>query len=138
MQFYNGTACLVLLVGTLVSMPETQHASTEHYIFVNRKRICLKNNVDKQESYRVILSHHDMQRIQKFGFPGMLLTIQGDLRTELSAEIIAEKIEFMDFPSANQHQTLSNTFSFDEFKSLEKGYWFSKTGSLRNELTYMH
>lgn len=140
MQWYNGTGCHVFLTGTVVHMPTTVNHTDidESVIIVNRNRHCDKNNTDAIESYRVILTKHDTLRIKKFGFPGMLVTVQGDLSTERSAEIIAEKIEFTHFPNTNQSQLIADKINLSEFNSAEKSYWYAYDGTLRQELTYIH
>lgn len=139
MKLYNGTGCLVHLVGTLFMMPDAiNNSAANNVIIVNRKRICTKNKTDKLESYRVILNKHDTQRILKFGFPGMLIAIHGDLQSDDCAEIIAEKIDFMNFSSGTQSQTLSKNIVLNDFTKHEKSYWYSHQGMLREELTYIH
>ena len=61
----------------------------------------IKNGV---ESYRVILTAHDAKRVTHIGFPGVLLSIHGDLHFENKPEVVAHKIEFMDYPGNNQDQ----------------------------------
>ncbi|MCX7121123.1 MAG: hypothetical protein NTZ67_05035, partial [Gammaproteobacteria bacterium] len=79
----------------------------QYYIKIERKRLLYPNRVgiaeEKNEHYFIRINRIDLQRIIKFGFLGMLLSITGDLRThdnsdEKKVEIIAEKIDFMVMP----------------------------------------
>lgn len=139
MKLYNGTGCLVHLIGTLFMMPNvSKNKIAENLIIVNRRRICSKNKTTKLEEYRVILNKHDTQRILKFGFPGMVIAVHGDLISSKNMEIIADKIEFMNYSDGNESQALSNQIGLNDFNQKEKSYWFDYRGELRNELTYIH
>ena len=135
MRLHEGTGCVIQLVGILQAMPTLFNQNT-HTIIVNRK----KPNTQKEISqYHIILNAHDTQRIIKFGFPGMVLTVHGDLCTRDSAKIIAEKIDFMNFPNDTQSKMFLDNIGMPYFKEHEKSYWYShKTGLLREELTYIH
>ena len=139
MKLHNGTGCLVHLIGTLFIMPdEPKNSASKTTIIINRKRLSSKNKTDKLENYRVILNTHDAQRILKFGFPGMLIEVHGDLLSDDSAEIIADKIDFMNFSNGNQSQTLTKNMNLADFEGKEKSYWFTYHGMLREELMYIH
>ncbi|PIZ03510.1 MAG: hypothetical protein COY58_09080 [Gammaproteobacteria bacterium CG_4_10_14_0_8_um_filter_38_16] len=139
MELYNGTGCLVYLIGTLSTMPNSpKNNSVKTTIVVNRKKTCSKNKVNKNENYRVILNHHDALRITKFGFPGMVVGIRGDLCGDDNAEIIAEKIDFMNFTDGNQSKIISENIGVYDFKNHEKSYWLNYQGTLREEFTYIH
>ncbi|OGT33558.1 MAG: hypothetical protein A3C44_01560 [Gammaproteobacteria bacterium RIFCSPHIGHO2_02_FULL_39_13] len=139
MKLYNGTGCLVQLIGTLFSMPLVSKNNSHHTtIVVNRQRVCADHKNGVEENYHVIINQHDTQRILKFGFPGMLITIHGDFDTENKAAIIAEKIDFMNYPNADQSQIISKNIGLDDFKKAEKSYWFNRQGIVREELTYIH
>ena|SRR3990167_4884407 len=140
MHLYNGTGCLVFLVGSLTAMPVIAKKNVDAVIIVTRKRHCFENTLDKIENYRVILNPNDAYRIIKFGFPGMTISIRGDLRAENKAEIIAEKIDFIDFPNENQFDAVSNLHAIhqNERNTEEMSYWFTRDGSMRKELMYVH
>jgi hypothetical protein len=143
MRLYNGTGCLVFLVGSLSTMPMAPRKSSHAVIIVSRKRHCFENTVDKVESYRVVLNQNDAFRIKQFGFPGMTISVRGDLRADNKAEIIAEKVEFIDFPSNNQSDAVANKseqreMDASDFTNTEMSYWFEQDGSMRKELLYVH
>lgn len=137
MQLHNGTGCQVILIGTVIVMPSSSQY-TEPCMIVNRNRPCSKIKKEKLESYRVVLSQHDTQRIRQFGFPGMLVSVLGDLSTDNKAEIIAEKIEFMHFPHSNQSEIIFKNMKWNEFHTEEMSYWYTRDGLVRQELTYIH
>ena len=135
MRLYKGTGCVIQLVGILQAMPTLFNQDT-HSIFVNRKK---PDIIEAITQYHIIINPHDTQRILKFGFPGMVLTVHGDLHTHDGTKIIADKIDFMNFPNDTQSQMLLNNIGVDHFKQHEKSYWYShKNGLLREELTYIH
>lgn len=143
MHLYNGTGCLVFLVGSLSAMPVAPKKNSHAVIIVSRQRHCFEKTVDQVESYRVILNQNDAFRIMQFGFPGMTISIRGDLRTDNKAEIIAEKIDFIDFPTINQFETVSDileqkTICTSDLMNTEMSYWFAHDGSMRKELMYVH
>lgn len=141
MQLYNGTGCLVFLVGNVTAMPIIAKKNSDAVIIVTRKRHNFENTIDTVEHYRVVLNPNDAYRIVKFGFPGMAISIRGDLRAENKAEIIAEKIDFIDFPGSNEFHEPSYMESIDpgiRFAEHEMSYWFTRDGSMRKELMYMH
>lgn len=129
MQLCNGTGCLIHLIGQLTAIPVASKKFTDISIIVSRKRYC-ENATKKTELYRVILNSDDAYRIIKFGFPGMTVSIRGDLHNNKSTEIVAEKIDFIDFPG-------SNSFEIEQDFE-EKSYWFNYDGSMRKELMYIH
>lgn len=146
MQLYNGTGCLIFLVGSLTVMPDITKKCTRAIITVTRKRHCCSKNIaDKTECYRVVLNPTDTFRIMKFGFPGMTISIRGDFSTDNKAEIIAEKIDFIELENANQFDiaTYAGTLTKKEMNTLdlsgtEMAYWFTPDGAMRNELMYIH
>lgn len=133
MQLYNGTGCLVFLVGSITAMPITAKKHSDAVIIVTRKRHRFENTIDTIENYRVILNQNDAHRIIKFGFPGMTISIRGDICSENKAEIIAEKIDFIDFPNSNK-----NEIDDVNLMHAEMSYWFARDGMMRKELTYVH
>ena len=143
MHLYDGTGCLVFLVGSLSAMPVTPKKNSSAVIIVSRKRHCFENIIDKVEDYRVILNENDAFRVMQFGFPGMTISIRGDLRADKKAEIIAEKIDFIDFPTNNQFETLNNSLQqrkmdVSDLTNTEMSYWFESDGTMRKELMYVH
>jgi hypothetical protein len=142
MQFYNGTGCLVFLVGQIAAMPMALKKHTDTSIIVTRQRQCINNRQNPVQNYRVILSQKDAMKIIQFGFPGMTISVRGDLSSNINAEIIAEKIEFIDFPNSNQSTPIPKiTSKINELSgslNIEMSYWFSNDGSMRKELMYIH
>jgi hypothetical protein len=140
MHLYNGTGCLIYLIGSLTAIPVMKKNNSDTIIIVTRKRHCLENTMDKIENYRVVLNPTDAHRIMKFGFPGMTLSVRGDFRTTNNAEIIAEKIDFIDFPSANEfdYSHHKNKTAHLSLNHREMSYWFTRDGSMRKELMHVH
>lgn len=123
----------VYLIGTLMSMPIITDKNPKKSIIVIQK---YTNN--RINSCRVILNNNDKNRLLKFGFLGMMLTIHGDLCTNSEAEVIAEVIDFSDSSSSNQSEITSNKKKLTKIPQKEMSYWFLRDGSLREELTYIH
>ena len=100
MRIYNGTGCIVYLVGNLCTTPMIeQNFSHDVVIIVSRQNFFS----DVVEHYRVIVNSIDAYRLLKYGYIGMSLSIQGDLRViEERTDVVAEKIDFYDFPTSNQ------------------------------------
>lgn len=97
--------CLVSLVGSLNTMPVPSNKQKNEMIIVAiRQRHYPESNEIKIEKYRVILNYRDAQHIMLAGYPGALLSIQGDLRFKDGPEIIAKRVDFIDFPGNNQQQ----------------------------------
>lgn len=96
--------CLVSLVGNLSTMPIASNEHTEMIIVATRQCHYFEDNEMKTEKYRIILSHRDARHIMLMGYPGALLSIQGDLRFKDEPEIIAKRVDFIDFPGNNQQQ----------------------------------
>ncbi|HLB56969.1 MAG TPA: hypothetical protein VJK30_06555 [Coxiellaceae bacterium] len=139
MHLYNGTGCLVFLVGSVTMMPVVAKKNSDAMIIVSRKRHHDENTVDKIEHYRVILNQDDTYRIMTFGFPGMTISVRGDFCSENNAEIIAEKIDFIDFSNSNAFESLSaNEMNNTNFFNTEMSYWFARDGSMRKELMAVH
>lgn len=139
MHLYNGTGCLVFLVGSVTMMPVVAKKNSDAMIIVSRKRHYNESEMDKIENYRVILNQNDAYRILTFGFPGMTISIRGDFCSENNAEIIAEKIDFIDFPNSNVFECLSeNEMQYTNIFNTDMSYWFARDGSMRKELMAVH
>ncbi|OGT44693.1 MAG: hypothetical protein A3E82_05200 [Gammaproteobacteria bacterium RIFCSPHIGHO2_12_FULL_38_11] len=108
MDLYKSTGCKIILIGYLIQVPMLQNDALDYHqyhIEVERKRL-LHSHVagmteEKIEHYFIRVNHLDLQRIIKFGFLGMLLSVTGDLH---SSEIIAEKIDFIVIPQEGSNE----------------------------------
>lgn len=131
----GGTGCLVYLVGNLNSMPVIQkNRSTDMLVMVKRKRYCFDECRDKVEHYRVILNYYDAVRIMKFGYLGMMISIRGDLRVKIKAEIIAEKIDFTSFPGEAERDVIihSREEKSDIKKTINNEVFFERDDITKN------
>ncbi len=112
MHLYNGTGCRIVMIAKLaaaqITMPDESSESNETTIVVTRNRFCLGKGEEQAEHYRVVLSQHDAFKVEKFGHPGMRLSVRGDLRMNNNIpEIIAEEIDFVDFSNENEFEMLA-------------------------------
>lgn len=118
---YKGTVCKVILIGYMEGVPTIHTASNGKQIlsfFITRIRpLFEKNNQkagDKMEWYRVYVENENASYIEKFGRPGMRITVHGNatncgIETTATSEFIvteifAEKVFF--FSSDNLHQNI--------------------------------
>lgn len=142
MQFYNGTGCLIFLVGQISAMPMALKKHKGTSIIVTRQRQRTDHTSNVIENYRVILTPSDSIKIMQFGFPGMTIVVRGDLSANNNVEIIADEIDFIDFPNTDRSTTIPKISSLINESSgsfnIEMGYWFSNDGSTRKELLYIH
>lgn len=119
MGLYKGTGCNITLIAYLKKI-----SSDQTHVLLERK--CLKNGEEKTEYYVVYANKSDISRIIQFGYPGMLLSVTGDLYfstedTDVFIEVYAEKIEFLHFPSARKFDSLMD-FNEEKVSFSEKKF----------------
>lgn len=104
----HGTECIVFLSGYLTRMPTMlPNYSTQFSINVSRKYISAKKNNSNVSNYRVIINQIDAIKILQYSHLGMCLFIQGELANSQTTEIIANKVDFIDFPSESSFNAKS-------------------------------
>ncbi|OGT40569.1 MAG: hypothetical protein A3F12_07530 [Gammaproteobacteria bacterium RIFCSPHIGHO2_12_FULL_38_14] len=114
MQLYKGTGCWVTLVGSLMEMPII---SSTAIICIEIKKLktdylaCLLR--EETENYQVVINMADANKIIKFGYPGMHLSIIGKLKLQQclknNIRIIAEKIDFVYASPKTEFDAMPNT-----------------------------
>ncbi|EKD77929.1 MAG: hypothetical protein ACD_42C00114G0005 [uncultured bacterium] len=107
MPLCDKTGCQLTLIGQLkVISDETQ----EKYILVE--------NTQLSELFFVHIDQNQFSKIHKFGFVGMLLSIQGELREiDQKIKIVARKIDFLYMPTSGKFdyaQSCVDDVVFDE------------------------
>lgn len=106
MGLYKGTGCSITVIAYLKKI-----SSDQTHVLLERN--CLKNSEEKTEYYVVYADKSDISRIIQFGYPGMLLSVTGDLYFSIEdagvfLEVFAEKIEFLHFPGAQKFDSLAD------------------------------
>lgn len=120
MNLYKKTGCHILLVGYLQSIPDLKMDEQGEFhtiITVIQKRTAQDEQGrlvdDEALHYQIFVSGQSALHIRQFGFPGLYLWVEGDLKS--ACEIIAEKISFLDFPEPNES---NKTASFNSINDL--------------------
>ena len=113
--------CFVFVVGSLNALPILRETIDEISIILKRTRFCHEKMYVDVDCFHVIINKNDANRLLMSGFPGMLLGICGDLRTDnqLKIRIIAEEIIFVS-SSENNHINEFITLNQPMEKNLNK------------------
>lgn|SRR3990167_6097794 len=91
MRLYQDISCRVYLLGCLQEKPYLMMDANGDYIAT----IMVNRHSEAHLFYRVFIHGETALRIRQYGFIGLHLWIEGDFQN--NGEIIAEKIQFLDF-----------------------------------------
>lgn len=103
MRLYQDISCRVYLLGCLQEKPGLMMNSNGDYIAT----IVVSREKEAHSVYRIFIYGESALRIRQYGFIGLYLWIEGDFQN--NGEIIAEKIQFLDFsePSGEREMAVN-------------------------------
>lgn len=86
--------CIVFLSGYIQTKPGMLADYSTRFSFIVSRFVSCDQHV---EYYRVIVSEYDALRILQFSYIGAPVVIQGDLCVQNEIEILAKKVDLIDF-----------------------------------------
>lgn len=99
LEIYQGTGCQVFVAGYLHKVPKLymdKNGTLNLTLQISRKNTGYsKSKLEPVAYYAILLDEHAL-KIRQFGFPGLHLSIQGDLQSD--GKIIVEEINFLNSP----------------------------------------